>query len=105
MTRGAGGAPWSGPPVAHRHGTTSSPSRGSAPRRRPSTCTTRRSPRWSTPTTKDSAVTASLTHPTRRVAAERSVEGTKPDEERDLDLRHLQRILPGGRSGLLVHHR
>ena len=46
-TRGAGAARWSGPPAARRRGTTSSPSRGSARSRRPSTCTTPRSPRSS----------------------------------------------------------
>ena len=41
-TRGAGAARWSGRPPARRRGTTSPRSRGSAPSRRPSTCTTRR---------------------------------------------------------------
>ena len=42
-TRGAGAARWSGRRAARRRGTTSDASRGSAPSRRPSTCTTPRS--------------------------------------------------------------
>ena len=42
-TRGAGAARSSGPPAARRRATTSTRCRGSAPSRRPSTCTTRRS--------------------------------------------------------------
>ena len=44
-TRGATAARWSGRPPARRRGTTSSRCRASAPNPRPSTCTTRRSPR------------------------------------------------------------
>ena len=46
-TRGAGAARSSGPRRARRRGTTSSSCRGSAPRARPSTCTTPRSRCWS----------------------------------------------------------
>ncbi len=75
-TRGAGAARWSGRPAVRRHGTTSCRSRGSARSRRPSTCTTRRSPRWSTPTTRACpTTTASPTLPTPRAAARSSAAG------------------------------
>ena len=54
-TRGAGAARWSGRPARRRRGTTSSRCRGSGPRARRSTCTTRRS-RW--PSTPPAAPTA-----------------------------------------------
>ena len=63
-------------------------SRGSARSRRPSTCTTRRSPRWSTPTTTAWATTtASPTPRTRKAAARSSARRVSADEDRGLDLR------------------
>ena len=59
-TRGAGAARSSGRPAARRRGTTSRRCPASAPSRRPSTCTTPRSPRWSSTTTTRNARAGSL---------------------------------------------
>ena len=63
-------------------------SRGSAPSRRPSTCTTRRSPRWSTPTTRSRRRIRRRTRDGRPRRRHRRG-GRRTDEERDLDLRDL----------------
>ena len=67
-TRGAGAGRWSGRPAARRRGTTSSPCRGSARSRRPSTCTTRRSPRSSWRTTRPPVRASRPTLPRWRAA-------------------------------------
>ena len=114
-TRGAGAARWSGRPAARRRATTSSRCRASAPRRRPSTCTTRRSRR--------SSCDENEAEREGGVADAPDVEGReemlrdridsrvtddeegRPDEGRSLDLRHPHHLLRAGHPGLLVDHR
>ena len=96
-TRGAGAARWSGPPPARRRDTTSCRSRGSARSRRPSTCTTPRSPRSRPRSTKAYRTTRSRsTVATRRVAR---------SEGRDLDLGHLHGLLRARGPGVLADRR